>query len=106
MASAHPRTRRHGLRRRSPGAEHRVVPHRAHQLAHHVERSEIGDYERDEAAQGTQQMAANVRGGAPLQAEPEPDGRVALQQRRVDVEVGPVDRGGLCERCRHDTHAR
>src|SRR6266566_5759379 len=97
---------------RSPCAEHRVVSHRAHQLAHPVERREIGDDERDEAAQGTQQMAANVRGGAPLQAEPDADGRVALQQRRVDVEVEElrstepplVNRGG-CEGRRHASRA-
>ena len=73
---------------RKPSAKHRVIPHRPHQLPHDVEGREVRDEKEDETPHRAQQVAADIRGGMPLQ--PQPDVRGRVQPRLRNVTRGPV----------------
>ena len=67
--------------RGEPIAQPGVLAHRAHQLAHHVERREIGHHQDGEAAQRPHHVTAQVGRRALLQVEPDPYRRLTLRRR-------------------------
>jgi len=62
--------RQRGLEwRRDRISDETTVTHRAHELAHYVERGQIGDQQDGEAAHCTQHVILQVRRGPLLEAE-------------------------------------